>query len=368
MRREINNGRCLQLAVKRPEPFDQNGKVRYFGSGREAVLSLAAALGRDSGMIAFLPAYFPEGLTKPFEVLGWRILFYPIDLNLDPVWDTFAKMLAHEKPQLAVLIHYFGLEKDIRRFTSICHEFGTLALEDMAHVLPGTDCGLGRIGDFILYSPGKLVGVPDGGILVCRSAVPIIPNLQWQCSPLRILYLSQQICLLAISTAARRFPRGIWLKALRGFSRVALNSYGTLMAYFHHPHRTSFITRKLLLRVDWDGWARARVAHASSYATALNKRVFRRLDARTPSEGGPYGYPVLVKNRAALQKYLLERGIVGGVLDTNWHATSDGKNELNSAASIILREHFLFPVNQDLRSDEVAFVIETANVWADGEA
>ena len=147
MPREISNARCLRLSRTRPEPYFVEGKTVYFGSGREAVLSFARTIGKGRDNTVLLPAYVPEGLYKPFEFLDWRISLYPVDTNLEPEWEALETLFATERPCLAVMIHYFGLEMDITRFGKICRTWGTLLIEDMAHVLPGAGCRIGVTGD-----------------------------------------------------------------------------------------------------------------------------------------------------------------------------------------------------------------------------
>src|SRR5690242_18807364 len=134
---EINNNRSIQLRRKSQEPYVTDGRVEYFGSGREALISVAQALCLGPDRFVLLPAYMPEAILRPFDVYRCRISRYPGDENLGPIWDVLEELVAQERPALAVLIHYFGLEKDAARFGHLCRRHGALMLEDMAHILPG---------------------------------------------------------------------------------------------------------------------------------------------------------------------------------------------------------------------------------------
>ena len=365
MPREINNGRLIRLSSTHSEPYSAHGHALYFGSGREAVLSLARSVGKPSGNVVLLPAYVPEGLFRPFELDGWKIVLYQVDSDLDPLWESLVQLLDEKRAQIAVIIHYFGLHKDAERFSDACHRRGTLVLEDMAHVLPGYACACGRAGDFILYSPGKCLGVPDGGVLVCRSSIPGLQEPRMHFDPRRSLYLSQQLSLLLMNFVSRRIPAGWWLRMLRGVSRVFMDSYRSLMSYFHDPHRASWMTRYLLRHTDWDSCSMIRAKHARSYASGLDAVVFRQFRGSLAAGGGPYGYPVRVRDRDGLRLYLRRHGISGAVLDTHWDFIPHHTQETHHReAKRVLAEHFLFPVNHDLSSEEVATVISVANQWA----
>jgi hypothetical protein len=361
---EINNNRCIQLGRKSREPFLAHSRVAYFGSGREALISLAQALSLGPDCCVLLPAYMPEGVFRPFDVYRCRIVRYPVDENLDPIWDVLEDLLAQERPALAVLIHYFGLEKDAARFGRLCRRCGTAMLEDMAHILPGPNCSAGRDGDYVLYSPTKVVGVPDGGILVCRSANANLREVHFRFSTRRIFYLCQQISLLIIATLARRIPAGPWLSWLLRLTAPLLDSYSTLMSYFQSPHKTSWVSRWLLRRCDWAGWAAQRRTHADSYAAGLDPRVFRRLHGKFPVGGGPFAFPVLVSDREDLQRFLGEHRITGLILAARWDFIPNEERVQHPAAVLVLKKHFLFPTVQSLSEAEVATVIALANKWA----
>jgi hypothetical protein len=306
----------------------------------------------------------PEGIFRPFEFLKCQIVRYPVDSNLDPIWDALESLLKQKKPALAVMIHYFGLEKDARRFGHLCKHYGTLMLEDMAHILPGSKCSAGRDGDYVLYSPTKVVGVPDGGILVCRSQNAIPPKAGIGFSIRFVEYLCQQSLLLIISTLARRIPAGPWLAWLRRSIARFSDSYRTLMSYYQRPHSASWLSRWMLRHCAWASWSAERLAHADSYATGLDPRVFQQFRGKCPIEGGPFAFPVLMNGREDLQRFLNQYHVAGLVLAGRWDFIPDEERPQHSAAVLVLNKHFLFPTNQCLSKSDVATVIALANKWA----
>jgi dTDP-4-amino-4,6-dideoxygalactose transaminase len=325
-------------------------------------LGMSLAMGPEA--VVLLPAYVPEGLFAPFKHLGCPIVLYPLDENLDPLWAELEELLLIHGPSLAVIIHYYGLEKDSQRFAELCHRYQTRVMEDMAHVLPGQACPLGQAGDFVLYSQNKVIGVPDGGVLVCRSVALVPMPVRFHGDFRRYVYFAQQMALLLIVTASRRFGSGRWLVWVRLLTGPFLNSYRTLMAYYTQPHRASCLTRWLLRHSDWDGWSAERRAHAEQYANGLDPQTFRRLGRAFAPGSGPFGYPVLVQNRDGLRQHLAEKGIAGSNLTPRWDFIPSGERHKHPDAVAVLDRHFLFPTAQGLSSEEVACVIVAANEWA----
>ena len=362
--REINNSRHIRIAPVRPAPFLGAGKCLYYGSGREAVLSVARAIGEGPSNSVLLPAYVPEGLIEPFKLLGWTLVLYKIDRNLDPEWEDLGSLLSEFHPKLAILIHYFGLQKDITRFVAAAHETDSLVIEDLAHVLPADGCQAGITGDLILYSPPKLFGVIDGGILLCRRPIEGLNSIKPFPDFLRGIYLAQQLGILAVSETCSLLPAGLPTRLAQGFARVFFNSYPSLMGYFKRPHRMSSLSMALLARADWNRWATVRREHAQRYASGLNKAVFHSFTGPLIGKAGPYGYPVLVANRDSLARFLKKRGIAVGVLNTHWDFIPAAERDKHLEAVYILDRHVIFPVSQDLSDEEVQLVVSAANEWA----
>lgn len=123
----------------------------------------------------WLPAYSCQALAEAVPDSA-SLHFYPQNENLQ-------LDLAHLSAQLCpddvvVVINYFGAPParqtlDWRQTRSDIHW-----IEDRAHTLAAGDRAW---GDDVLYSPRKLCGVPDGGLLFARKheqAIPAEPHLQ----------------------------------------------------------------------------------------------------------------------------------------------------------------------------------------------
>lgn len=171
----------LALAGRAPAPDAVAAPWRLSGDGAawhsRSAWSLAALAGRLAAELGrpavfWLPDYFCDGSLGPLRRAGARIAFYPIA-------EDFAARLSEPgdqpRPDAVVLVHFFGRPSDAEAARRFCDGLGAVLIEDAAHVLkPGPR--VGRWGDWVLYSPHKLLAVPDGALLVARHPpAPVAP-------------------------------------------------------------------------------------------------------------------------------------------------------------------------------------------------
>ena len=367
----IHNQRCLEFGpVSSLPPQLQDSdtqKVHFFASGREALVALIQSMTMTRSPVVLLPAFAPEGLYAPFMHAHWRIALYRVDRNLNPVWDHLETLLWQHRPQIAILIHYFGLPKPIQQFVEICHAYNTLVVEDMAQAYLGeTENGpLGQTGDFILYSLPKMTGVPDGAPLVIRqpSAVSDIPKPHE--SSLHHLYVIQQMITLATTTIALRVPTRAGRMGLSLLSKVLAGSpYQTLMQYYTTPAPMSKISWFLLRHIDHQRVTLQRRKLAHVYVDKLDCSKFEFFpDAERPLNV-MMGFPVSLTQRDAFVRYLARNSIAGVYFVDRWNFIPKGQEAIYRDAIEVLRSHFLFPLHQRLSVAQVQHVVEVANSWS----
>jgi dTDP-4-amino-4,6-dideoxygalactose transaminase len=87
---------------------------------------------------------------------------------MNPNWETLDN-LSGERFSVLILVHFFGFPGDIGRAERFCRERGFGLIEDAAHVLLPGPGGIGSVGDLVVYSPRKLLPIPEGGLLVLRD-------------------------------------------------------------------------------------------------------------------------------------------------------------------------------------------------------
>lgn len=118
----------------------------------------------------FVPDYFCNQSLWPLRQTSARLIFYPINTDLLPDWNACQNLANFHSPDIFILVHYFGFQSNAKIAGKFCKQNGALLVEDAAHVLYPTQ-GIGEHGDFILYSPHKLLALPDGAVCVMRPSV-----------------------------------------------------------------------------------------------------------------------------------------------------------------------------------------------------
>ncbi len=102
--------------------------------------------------------------------VGAQVRFYPVNLDLQPNWQWFQEKSALiEAGQVFLVIHYFGISQDVSLVEKFCRERGLTLLEDAAHSLPTGSLLAKMRGAAMVFSPRKLLPLPEGGILVLKK-------------------------------------------------------------------------------------------------------------------------------------------------------------------------------------------------------
>jgi hypothetical protein len=142
----------------------------WFSRSSWALHGLAEAWARRHGRKPrlWVPDYFCNATLDPVRRTGAVLTFYPVGADLEADWPECRRLAAAEPPDLLLLAHYFGCASNAEAARAFCDEAGALLIEDCAHVLAPTS-NLGELGDFVLWSPHKLLAVPQGGLLICRG-------------------------------------------------------------------------------------------------------------------------------------------------------------------------------------------------------
>jgi hypothetical protein len=116
----------------------------------------------------WLPAYICEGLIAA----SWRerVRYYPL-AGFEP--DIVHLDSAASKEDMVLAVDFFGFPPSVEFLRFAQRRRDLLFLDNRAHAL---DPGIEPWADWTLYSPRKLVGVADGGILVAERPGRDVPQ------------------------------------------------------------------------------------------------------------------------------------------------------------------------------------------------
>jgi hypothetical protein len=168
----------------------------------------------ESPLTVWVPDYFCNSALGPLRHSGARLVFYPLTDELAPDMAACKALLESGKPDLFVLVHYFGRPSPAVAVRDFCARNGAWLVEDAAHVLRPVN-GVGEYADFVIYSPHKHLPIPNGAVTVVRTGGPgkltteVIASFgapeSWQT---QLLGLQQA---LGASTNSARVRTFIWL-------------------------------------------------------------------------------------------------------------------------------------------------------------
>lgn len=252
-----------------------------FANARSA---LAHLLRRCEAQRLLMPAYICPELAA---AAGGKttLRFYPIDEDFSPDLGALKRLLRPGDCVLAV--DYFGRKPDGAFLDVVAEHDGPLWVEDRAQALfPASR----PWAPWVLYSPRKLFGVPDGGILH-RVGATVAP----------VAYGKR----VKEDRAAPRRPRGNDGDARDAAARYeAYRDVEARMSVSDEP--MSDMTRELLSTVDA---ARAIARRRANYAALATELPDHALLGGPSVEFAPFGFPVRVRDAAATQSALAARRI-----------------------------------------------------------
>lgn len=137
-----------------------------FVNARSAFDALVTAL--EPGTV-WLSAWMCRDMLQP--VWSDRARFYPVDPGFQP---DLSAVLAEAQAGDLLLVHAaFGLPVDHTTRATLAGRPDLHVIEDRAQAL---DAGPGSGPSWTLYSPRKLFGVADGGLLVARDKDVVLPR------------------------------------------------------------------------------------------------------------------------------------------------------------------------------------------------
>jgi dTDP-4-amino-4,6-dideoxygalactose transaminase len=140
--------------------------IHFFPRGSHALAAVAKAVaGKRERPVCFLPGYFCNQSLDPLRGVGAELVFYRTRANFCPEWEDVYHLAQKKKPDLFVLVHYFGLINDVAGAISFTKDMDCVLLEDCAHILAPYE-SVAQTNSIQLYCPHKLLSLPPIALLV----------------------------------------------------------------------------------------------------------------------------------------------------------------------------------------------------------
>jgi perosamine synthetase len=352
------------------------GQVRLVTSGRIAIALALRAMGVQAGDAVLVPAYHSPSMIPPVLHAGATPVFYRLhpDTSVD-LEDVAAKIAPNTRALMVT--HYFGFVQDLSALRAFCDARGLLLLEDCAHCFFGEHGGrpVGAWGDYAAASSMKFYPVYEGGALVSArhdlDAVALRPaGLGFEAkaglATLENGFTYGRLPLLrALLAPPLRLKAA--LRRLRHRRRVAAPSAALAPAssdssFDFDPawldKRSSWLSRLLVRRLPAARIVALRRARYLRLQAALQGLPgVRPLFAALPDGVCPWMFPLLADD----PERLFEAVCAAGVPVTRFaHPLWPGVDDTVCAASSMLSRRLLaFPCHQELREDELDWMIAT---------
>ncbi|MEO0392645.1 MAG: hypothetical protein AAF213_05275 [Pseudomonadota bacterium] len=265
-----------------------------FHNIRSALVHLIKA--RAPNGTVWLPAYTCPSLPAALEAHGIAIAYYPITPDLAVAADAFNAVDAHDA---LVLMNYFG--KPAVLGTALdCVPKDCLVIEDGAHTI---ETGKPAQAPWRLYSARKMVGVPDGGLLVgyksaAASSAPMPdlgPDLAPAFKPLQNISFMSPVIARGEDPAARF--NGQWYADYQDAEANALIG----------DYPISRLSAALLTRIDAQMVIKRRHQNYRTLAEALSTHALWPEDL-TP-DWVPFCFPILVPDAARFVAGMADLGV-----------------------------------------------------------
>lgn len=131
--------------------------------------------GTDGRVCVFFPDYYCyDTIFQLKDMID--IVYYPITSDLQPDVKVCRELCKGKRPDIIVCCHYFGIIQSFNDMSVLAKQQNAILVEDAVHVLYSDK--VGKNSDFIIFSPWKLLGLPDGAVLVIGKKNRYVNNVK----------------------------------------------------------------------------------------------------------------------------------------------------------------------------------------------
>lgn len=336
---------------------DKYGKKNqcYTASGREAIELALISLERERPEIpkrCLMPAYMCDAVFQPFEHQGWELIFYSVDRELETAGEEIFRLALENDPGLIFIHPYYGTDTCIglRRQFSALRRGGVMIMEDVtqAYYLEET----GKDVDFVVGSLRKWYAVPDGGFVV--SDLPLASDVLLDGEDFakeKLVPLVQKWDYLQAENLTEEEKQ-----RRKAAFLVQNRSLEAGLDHYEGVRGISRLSAHILSGVDEEAAKRARTENYSYLYEKISgmKRVWPIL--LKGKEEAPLYFPIYVKERNELQRFLAQREVYAPVL---WPVGEQNRDELRGDEAYIYEHMLALPIDQRYGTVQMEKIIRT---------
>lgn len=357
---------------QRPPSILDAGQTLHVTSGRVAIAMALRAMRIGPGDKVLVPAYHCASMIEPVIWSGATPVYYKVKPDTSVDFDDLAAKV-DGAARLVCVANYFGFPQPLATVRAFCDQRKLFMLEDCAHGFFGALGGVpvGSTGDYAIASSMKFFPLYEGGALV--SARHSLEGVKLRASGLGFELkmalngmeegfqygrMGALKLLLGIPLALKNALWGMFKKRHPQAPSMAPNSsegaFGFDPAWI--DRRSSLYSRWVMKTASHRRIAALRRANYLQLQAALaGLPGCRPLFPALPEQVYPWGFPLQVDQPQALFEQLKRAGVpiirfaefpMPGVDAATCPVSRD-----------LARRVFNFPCHQELRPDELAWMI-----------
>lgn len=317
-----------------------------FRSGRDALKAVAQRYNKTHKTV-LLPVLCCESMVTPFSVNGYEILFYKLKENLMADEEDLKSKMSDTT--LLVYMSYFGIDP-----------FGADFLDDLKQSYPKAKfcedrthtplCNNGEfLADVVVVSIRKWLAIADGGIVFSKDEFTEDYSADLKFSDLRKNAMKKKSEFLQSGN-----------EKLKEEFRMLLGEAGELLDVSPNPYGMTGASAEQLLKTDFKSIYEQRVKNVRILKEGLQPSAdCGQLDFVTSApEKSTLYFPVLVKNRDAVQKALAEKSVFCPVI---WPVPEQARN-ICSNSEYIADNMLAIPCDQRYGQDDMLKIVEIINM------
>ena len=334
-----------------PEQFNIKGSdYVWLSTGRSAIKYVIKTIEeRNQGVkkTAVLPSFTCDTVFEPFLTSGYEVYYYPIEEDLTTTSDAILETVLKHDASIVLFHRYFGfdtLDGQVDRMCDALRGLGKFTIEDCTQCLYS---GIPRANsDFTVGSIRKWTGTPDGGFAVCRSGVfndkPEGADFELEEAKIKASYAKYDYLF------EHRGDKAEMLALYRKAEDILDNQ--------NEIYAISLMSAKVQSNLDSEDLVIKRRNNFNILRSSLEGPI-QPLFSLDGNQAVPLYFPILVEDRAALQKHLVQNAIYAPVV---W--PKDDKQPKQCEGAVHAYEHLLcIPIDQRYDADDMNRIVEVIN-------
>lgn len=334
-----------------PEQFNCKGSdYVWLSTGRSAIRYIIKTIEErkpNIKKVAVLPSFTCDTVFEPFLKLGYEIYYYPIAKDLTTNSDAILEAVLKHDASIVLFHRYFGFNTLVGQVDGMCdilRGLGKFTIEDCTQCLYS---GIPRANsDFTVGSIRKWTGTPDGGFAVCHSG-------NFKNKPERT------DCELEAAKIRASYAKYNYLFEHKGDKSEMLALYRKAEDILDQQNETyaiSPMSATVQSNLNVDHLVNNRRNNFNILRETLNGPV-QPLFSLQGNQAVPLYFPVLVDDRAALQKHLVQNSIYAPVV---W--PKDEKQPIQcEGAENAYKQLLCIPIDQRYDADDMGRIVEVVS-------